>query len=307
MFSKFFFPIRFFLEFFKWYLLYILIANCRWSEQSTSDNQKNHRQLKDGEDDNSAASKCGQEGGDNSNSWYVGMGKCMGSNVAYALYGVLASDSKVWGNPCTQKTFINSFFTTDGLTSFAQASNGDIDASSINQQCQWYDNNKKYSTTLGCSATGSFTKDTFLGSGCFGYNYNGSVDDFDELNQSLQNMKCTLIYSSDGSVNYATSLLSYSQVCTVDGLNKKYCPNPYKMVSTYEYNFAMAQQNPSYRVSKSSLAYTTPIEPVKVASSFVLFAVGLALFASSAWQVISLNRYKKRYGDNGAKSTGLLA
>ena len=291
----------------KLWQLHILVSKIRrWSEQSTSDNQKDHRQLKDGGDDNNAASKCGQQGGDNSNSWYVGMGKCMGSNVAYALYGVLPSDSKVWGNPCSQKTFINSFFTTDGITSFSKASNGAIDASSVNQQCQWYDGNKKYTTKLGCSASGSFTTDTFLGNGCLGYNYNGSADELEDLNQSLQNMKCTLIYSSDGSVDYATSLLSYSQVCSVDGVNKKYCPNPYRMVSTYEYNFAMAQQNPSYTVSKSSLA-AAPIESVKVASSFAFFSVGLALFASSAWQVISLHRYNKKYGYRGERSTGLLA
>lgn len=230
----------------------------------------------------------------------------MGSNVAYALYGVLASESIGWRSPCSQKTFINSFFTTDGLTSFAKASNGAIDTSTLNQQCAWYDDNKKYTTTVGCSATGRFTTDTFLGNGCFGYNYNETVDELDNLNQSLLNMKCTLIYSSDGSVDYATSLLSYSEVCTLDGVNKKFCPNPYKMVSTYEYNFAMAQQNPGYTVTKSSFATAAPNDSARVATSFILFATGLGLFAGSAWQLISANR-SNRYRYQGERSTGILA
>lgn len=268
----------------------------RWSEQSSSSSQQRQRQyreLKEGNDGN-AAKSCGQSGGDNSNSWYVGMGKCMGSNVAFSLYGVLVSDS-VSGSksPCSQKTFINSFYTTDGLSSFVQASNGAIDTSYINQQCAWYDDNKKYTTTLGCSANGRFTTDTFVGSGCFGYNYNYTVDDLQSLNDSLQGMECKLIYSSDGSVNYASTLLSYSDVCSTYGINKYFCPDPYKLISKYQYNFAMAQKNSNYTVVATSQAAESVKDAASVATSFLLLVAGVALFATSAVQYLAIKRNKK--------------
>ncbi len=221
----------------------------------------------------------------------------MGSNVAYSLYGVFPSDSiKRKESPCSQKTFINSFFTNDGLTSFVQASGGSIDTSSINQQCAWYDGNKKYTTTLGCSAAGRFTTDTFLDGGCFGYNYNYTVDELETLNESLQGMDCKLIYSSDGSVNYASSLLSYSEVCTTYGINKYFCPDPYKLISKYEYNFAMAQKNANYTTTDKS-QYSSTADSVKaatsLATSFILFIAGLALFATSGVQLIAMKRNKK--------------
>jgi len=108
----------------------------------SSNNQQqqgdHHRNLKDDNkndrnNNQNAQIKCGQSGGDNSNSWYVGMGSCIGANVAYALYGVLEDDHLVWKkHPCSKKTFINSFFTTDGLNSFLQVAPSyltDLDAS----------------------------------------------------------------------------------------------------------------------------------------------------------------------------------
>ena len=270
-------------------LYFFLTIPRRWSEKSSSSSQ--YRELKEGNDGN-AAKSCGQSGGDNSNSWYVGMGKCMGSNVAYALYGVLTSDSVSENNksPCSQKTFINSFYTTDGLSSFVQASNGAVDISYINQQCAWYDDNKKYTTTLGCSANGRFTTDTFVGSGCFGYNYNYTVDDLQSLNENLQSMDCHLIYSSDGSVNYASSLLTYSDVCTTYGIHKYFCPDPYNLISKYEYNFAMAQSNSNYSVVQTSQAAESAKVAASMATSLLLLIAGVALFATSAVQYLTIKR-----------------
>lgn len=278
--------------------LFVCLFVCwnRWSVQSSSTNS--NRKLANN-NYNNAVQNCGGSGGGGDNSWYVGMGQCMGSNVAYALYGVLPSDTiGRKQSPCSAKTFINSFFTTDGLTSFAAASGGVVDIYSLNQQCSWYGGANKYSTTTGCSATGRFTTDTFLGSGCLGYNYNDTMDELETLNQSLETMDCSLIYSSDGKVNYASSLLYKSEACTTNGLNKNFCPDPHKMVSTYEYNFAMAQQYPNYTVTTKT-GYATSESAAnffKATASFILFASGFALFAGSAYQMMR-NKRNNRFED----------
>ena len=227
----------------------------------------------------------------------MGMGECMGANVAYSLYGVLPEDKNGKHSACRKGTFINSFFTTDGLSSFVAASNKAVDTSSISYTCSVYDN--YYSTTTGCSSSGKFTIDTFSGQGCSGIKYNSTVDTLDELNANLTNsMGCTLIYSSDGSVNYATKLLSNSSVCTIDGKNRHFCPDPYGMVRKYEYNFAMAQKYSNYTVNLAS-QYEIPAV-AKVASSVLFFAAGLGLLASSAWHVIS-NKHQKKIKSKGRK------
>jgi hypothetical protein len=106
-------------------------------------------------------------------------------------------------------------------------------------------------------------------------------------------MECHLIYSSDESVNYASSLLSYSDACTTYGIHKYFCPDPYSLISKYEYNFAMAQSNSNYTVVETSQA----AEAVKVAASmttsFLLLIAGVALFATSAVQYLAIKRNNK--------------
>jgi len=282
--------------------LYVKYHGCAWSEQSYSTQSSGNNGY--------AGNSCGQSGGDNSNSWYVGMGKCMGSNVAYSLYGVLPDDT--FGrkeSPCSSKTFINSFFTTDGLTSFVKASDGKVDTSAIYTQCEWYDNNKAYTATTGCSAKGQFTTDTFLGSGCLGYNYNDTVNELEELNANLTKMECTLIYSSDESVNnYASKLLTYSESCTIDGVNALYCPNPNGILTAYEYNFAMAQQNPNYTVTRTTFATMEGTQGgvAKLTTSIVLFITGAALFAGSAWQRYGGRKTRETYSEPQS-AFGILA
>jgi len=46
----------------------------------------------------------------------------MGANVAYSLYGVLDNGKAESGNPCSKANYVNSFFTTDELITFAYAS-----------------------------------------------------------------------------------------------------------------------------------------------------------------------------------------
>jgi hypothetical protein len=232
----------------------------------------------------------------------------MGANVAFALYGVLEDDTiSRRENPCSKKTFINSFFTNDGLSTFLQASPSLLaDASTtISSTCSWYYEEgakTSYTTTTGCSANGRFTTDIFYGSGCLGYNYYNTTDTLETFNDNLlENMDCTLIYEQDqdGTVttDYASDLLTYSEVCTVEGVYKNFCPNPYKIVSTYEYNFAMAQMDSNYTVTRTSFAYLDVAEATslfKATSSLLMIVAGFLLFAGSAWQMVIVRMRQRK-------------
>jgi hypothetical protein len=217
------------------------------SSNNNKDGQHEHRNL-GGNNNNNNNAQCGREGGGEDN-WWLGMGLCVGANVAYTLYGILPGDNMgKKESPCSKKTYINSFFTTDGLYSFAKATEGSVDVSAAPQYCGYYSNDYYYTMTTGCSSSGKFTLDTFYGKGCIGAYYNSTLDTLDDMNANLTaSMECTQIYASDGSAyDYATELLTYSTSCLPYGNNKYFCPDPYHKLKTYEYNFAMAQMNRSY-------------------------------------------------------------
>jgi hypothetical protein len=182
--------------------------------------------------------QCEEQGSEDK--WWVGMQPCMGANVAYSLYGVIDNGKAESGNPCSKANYVNSFFTTDGLTTFAYASNGKIDTSALTQVCT---QNGDYAYSTGCSASGTFTMDKFSNGVCTSENYYSTTDTLNSLNEVLQDdMSCVLIYSSDGSVDYASSLLSQSVECSINMGHGESCPDPYGLLSKYEYNFSKVQR-----------------------------------------------------------------
>jgi hypothetical protein len=243
------------LSFFSFYSFIISWSARYGGEEEKKDHRRRRRRHLHEDDRNKQQQdegKCNQAGGEGDGNWYRGMGECYGSNVAYSLFGVLKTDKSSLGrNPCTRTTFINSFYTTDGLQSFTPA--GGVSDSSISQTCTKQDNGET-SVTLGCSAEAQFQIDEFGGGGCIGAYYQETLDPLEELNAALtKNMQCRLIYKGDGSVvNYATEILSNSRACTTEGNQKDFCPDPFGMLSAYQYNFVMAQQNSNYTVVLAS-------------------------------------------------------
>lgn len=225
------------------------------------------------------------------------MGECYGSNAAYSLFGVLKTDKTMGRNPCSRKTFINSFYTTDGLKTFAPA--GGVDVSSISQTCT-SENNGQSSITLGCSSNAKFQVDEFTGNGCIGANYEATLDPLDTLNAALsKNMQCQLIYKSDGSVNYATQILSNSMACTTEGNQKTFCPDPFGMLSAYQYNFVMAQQNSNYTVLLASGKEGHP-KARKTLGVILLLAGGFML-------ALAIQKWKRTYQANRAALPELMS
>lgn len=265
----------------------------RWStsyynyNNNNNNNNKNnnqHRSLK--EDNKNNGRQCGKsgEGGGGENNWYMGMGECVGTNVAYSLYGILPGDWNVRkSNPCVKRTFINSFFTTDGLRSFALASNGEIDITNVNQACTSLGNG--YSTTLGCSERGQLQVDDFYGYDCNGLYYNSTLDTLDWLNSNFtHDMQCELIYKHDGSgvtVDYATQLLTYSMAC--NGESNSFCPDPYGLLKAYEYNFAMARQDANYTVQLVSPHDTHMEARLAISAIFALLGMFFLTVSLMEW------------------------
>jgi len=266
--------------------LYVKYHNCAWSTtsykfgggggdddsvsggcaQNNNNNNNNYnnngnkfRFLEDGGD----LMNCGNKAG-SCDQWWGGMQPCYGANVAYSLYGILPGD--VYDHPCNKHTFINSFFTRDGLSSFVQASNGQIDMSSLSEVCSRY--NDDYGTSTSCASDGTFTSNIYNGA-CVEGNYVSTADTLESLNDALsEDMQCALIY--DGSkTDYATQLLSQSVQCSFD---EESCPDPYGVVKKYEYNLLMASKDSSYKVPDVD-AHARD----KLICAFIFYAIGAAL------------------------------
>lgn len=231
-------------------LLYVKYGGCAWSLNGEGSNN------------------CGQFSSSDEQ-WWGNMAECRSSNIAYSLYGTLKTDSSIIKG-CRKSTFINSFFTYDGLNSFVDAAKKKVSISDEDYTCEQYSadddvnddgrrqrrlsdsgsgDNELY-TTLGCSANRKFTVDAFNGDSCHGSNYAQTIDTLDEFNDSLENkFDCVLIYSSWRNLDRATPLLSNSTVCSVFGEYQDFCPDPHGVLMTYEYNFAMAKANPNYKAN----------------------------------------------------------
>ena len=256
-------------------------------DEEQQDNQNDRRRYLNDRAENQQ--QCGQYS-QSEEQWWMGMQQCMGANVAFSLYGILSGDTIGVQGACRKATFINSFFTRDGLDNFAQASNGAVDTSSLSQSCSEYGDNGKYSMTTRCSSTGQFTVDTFNGQSCSSNSYVSTVDTLADLNAALTDyMDCIPIYSSDGSVDYATELLSNSTVCSVDGIYRGVCPDPHGLLKTYESNFAKAQKYGNYEVSENR----------KMATCILFFAAGVFLLLSRAYARGKENQLKKWAQENG--------
>jgi hypothetical protein len=181
--------------------IYLKYHQCVWSEYGNSA----------GDYDNG----CGGDG--NENYWYMGRTPCYRANVAYSLYGIPKGQDTP-ENPCQQNQYINSFFTTHGVETFAESmgiedygdatdqctvysggddnANGD-DGNTAVTNARLYPDYSSYTTT--CATDGSFVQSLFQGSYCT----TGSGEDgvtvlgeLEEFNSAVENMECVQVYSS---------------------------------------------------------------------------------------------------------------
>jgi len=261
----------------------------------------------DGDYDNG----CGGWGGEYF--WYMGRTQCFKANVAYSLYGIMKEKSKaVDGSPCQEATYINSFFTTFGVESFSgPLGMGTDDANSqcTSEQPEDYEEVENYSYYqadddylddnfyfynweaymsygTGCSAEGTFVKDSYQGAFCKGRKYVETLDTLDDVNANLEAIQCTQIYSSENDQGYnaqdytdddsyfdfdqmdAIELLAFSKSCSL----RQYphdCPDPYGLKSVYAKN------------TEASTGIHMTAARVMNAVSYICLALGLGCWVAA--------------------------
>jgi len=294
--------------------LYVQFESCAWSTA-----KYNAGDFDDDDDNNGGRNleenNCGGDGGGGEDYWWVGMSECKQSNVAYSLYGTLIDESKFGfsfydmmarrnsNSACSKATYINSFFTIDGLHSFLKAASksDQVNTTRVVPYCSYYydgdddgsgdrrqldgsgdDDNSLYYAT-GCDASGNFTVATFMSATCNGNYFAETLYQLEELNDDMQNIQCEQIYDSDGSLDYASTLLYYSEACSTSGTGKDFCPDPYGVLAYYEYNLAKSVSNNSYVPPSSYMALDEEINPlwqlpyVEVTFSCVFIVLGTLL------------------------------
>jgi hypothetical protein len=126
------------------------------------------------------------EGGGESDQWYLGSVPTFGPNTAYSLYGVLNEDRRDRG--CAKASYINSFETTEGLKSFTDAlnmagvsnvyvastNNGDDDDDNVYNQYNEYNfaNSDGSIVSTDCAASGSSSSSS--SSSSYSYSYSST-------------------------------------------------------------------------------------------------------------------------------------
>lgn len=225
--------------------IYITYENCAWSPFSNGD-EANPCQV----------AEAGQD------LWYLQLSECFRANAAYSLYGVKKGQEDVG---CTKGTYLNSFFTTNGVDEFLQAleqagvqftssgeEGGDQGLSSecVTEQAQQDDDQAQYQSDYTSNNRKIFEGSISSGLGCdqkqFAYKiYQGAycsdrdeatvTDTLSSFNGDLENVQCTQIYSAsqvnqdDANQNQedmGLNLLDTSAVCNVR-LYPDQCPDPF--------------------------------------------------------------------------------
>jgi hypothetical protein len=247
---------------------------------------------------------CGlQEGGDDG-VWYMGYTDCFRANAAYSLYGVLKGEEDAG---CARSTFINSFFTVDGVEEFTQAAvaagvsftssgaDGEVYPSGVTSDCVINDQDSS-SYGLACSGT-SFAMKSFKGEYCDDERQTSSVSDaLRTFNKELSNVVCTPIYthgssSSSSSSSNGLTVLQYSRACNVLEFPQS-CPDPHGALRTY-----------ASAMARSHIKSSRPaVELLKNILSWVLLILGIFLLLGAASLYLARkNRRQKKKQLNGNK------
>ena len=270
----------------KYSKLYVSYKNCAWSPYVANNNNA-----------------CGANNGDY---WYMGLSECFRANVAYSLYGVLQGEED---KGCNKNTFINSFFTTSGISTFtsymttagATFTEAEDGAADISSDCQAVQNDNgdeqaaessnannvkvnamSTSYGVGCAdKTNHFVMKTYGGAYCDEREVREVTDTLETFNNDLSQVNCVAIYDAAAVANEennqqnnngasATGLLTYSEPCNVH-LYSSQCPDPY------------GKLHHEARASAHTMAFNDHPrrEVVKTVFSWLLMCFGLILIGTS--------------------------
>jgi hypothetical protein len=236
----------------KFSSLYIRVHGCVWSEYGIGTTYDDDGENHDGDEN-----------------WYRTRVQAFRANAAFTLYGILRNDFH-YGNKCSKKTYINSFFTSVGANKIAQLFDINVspfaDSAFESNYCYSFDNeasaylneksSKKVSTTIGCTEDGLFGIAEFLGEDCDGDMFLKITDNLTLYNNAMNEISCGQVWSyeiiNDADKNnkrvlgqsfnddviptkfgsIAEKLLRTSFACDLD-LFPVACPDPYGLKLKY--------------------------------------------------------------------------
>ena len=288
--------------------LYVKYHGCVWSECSV-DSFDDDGETRDGDE-----------------YWYQDRTQPFCANAAYSLHGELKSH---WGgfNSCTKSTYINSFFTyggADTLLSVLGISTstvfddeyGDDDGNSntnSNAVCYAIDSRRELSSgdgddsyygmssTMGCSADGSFSVAKFTGGTCDGNNFVETSDKLKKYNRGANRINCKQIWNlrkdgrrlntnnqreleqndNNGGSYYtpqssAEALLMNSWACDIQ-IYPNGCPDPYSLKKKYLSVLTAVSNGESANKALRNARLKAPVHFL----STIMLLVGLTLLAGA--------------------------
>ena len=239
--------------------------------------------------------------------WYMGKVPPMGANVAYSLYGALKGE-KFSG--CSEKTFINSFYTNTGFQDFAQAM---YYAGQSGFSSYAYDDDSYGAVSagcnggygVGCDATYGFAVHTYSTDTCNPEWVNGVKDPLYDLNSAFEASTCVKIYDSSSYSGYssgtALQLLSYSSACFYQNFYSPdgECPDPYGKIRYYRQNFANGLKR-----EKRAQPFEIYTHEVKKGKILVGLGLLLSLVASSLLFIENRKARTVKKGKHSLSDTG---
>ena len=194
-----------------------------------------------------------------------------GANIAYSLYG-----SQSGSGGCSKSTFINSFYTLDGLSTFVESvglSLSDVYTYGYSQQegggggGGGEGNNGGCTSALICGENNkqanTFIQASFTDGRCNLSGYSETADTLSSLNLALEKQSCVKI-----SQDTALTLLTYSQTCTA--LSGGQCPDPSGILAECEAKYVEFDQFILNEGKDDSMPYRYVLGSV-----FYLIALGI--------------------------------
>lgn len=220
--------------------------------------------------------------------WYLGSVPLSLPNVAYTLYGVKKNQNrfKKLREGCHTGSYINSFYTTAGFTTFT----GSLYAAGVDGFSSYASNNDGGGLSakcgngygVACDANHDFVYNQYDDNKvCDSRYYVTTADPLSDLNAKLAKTKCFEIYNANTATSSQNNnnnnnqyspvqwLLTYSESCRSDDPAGA-CPDPHGRL---QYNEAAMEL--AYSAS------TVARDQRRLVASFVLFAVAGLLFFTS--------------------------
>ena len=236
----------------------------------------------------------------------MGLAPCNRANAAYSLYGVLKGEKDTG---CNAKTFINSFFTTNGVETFTEymqyagksfsSGNNDDDAyaggvsagceAAQNDDYNGHDDGYAYqhkanigqgytSYGVGCSADREYVEKTFKGQYCAESSTSHVTDSLSTFNKEMAGISCQSIYSSSGNAENdggaPVELLAFSRSCSVLEYPKA-CPDPHGKLLKYERRL---EDSTGFEHNKRKERFRKIMSWILLIVGFLLIAVALTSY-----------------------------